>query len=150
LQIKENIRIGVSNSNPKTYGKVNHGIRFRNNLCSSGKSLQIMTSVTVVLFNTNGMRFPDNMAFRRQNFCESIPVVCKKHTMPTMLHFLVKPPKRRGIAPSENPSYRSACIAVYRFYEPEFVFFEPMKCHISSNSISSVVSLTFGSSMLCA
>ena len=146
----ENIRIRVSNSNPKTNRKVDHSIGFRNNLGSSCKSCQMMTSVAVVLFYADSIIFSDNVAFRRQDFCESVPVVCEKHTIPTMLYFVVKSPECRGIATSKNPRDRFPRITVYSFYEPKFVFFEPMKCHISSNSISSTVSLTVGSSMLFA
>ena len=119
-------------------------------LGASSEPCQMMADIAVVLLNGNSMLFSDDMPFGRQNLSESVPVICEKEAIPTMLHLVVKPPECRNIALAENPSNRLTCASVYCFDEPEFVFFEPMKCHISSNSISSTVSLTYSSSMLSA
>jgi hypothetical protein len=63
-----------------------------------------------------------------------LPVVCK-------IHFDVKPleafeqlAQRSSIAPSTFPVDELTCSTTIRLPDPEFVFFDVMKCHISSSS----------------
>jgi len=37
--------------------------------------------VAIILLNADGVRFSDDMSFRRQNLCESIPTIGVKRTV---------------------------------------------------------------------
>ena len=62
-----------------------------------------------------------------------------------MLDFVIEPLKRCNITTTDNPGNSSPCTTVRRFDNPLFVFFDPMKCHISSNSISLISVVIAGS-----
>ena len=62
-----------------------------------------------------------------------------------MLYFVVQSLKCGRITITEYPRHSSPCATVNCFDNPQFLFFEPMKCHISSNSIWVISPDTFGS-----
>jgi hypothetical protein len=49
----------------------------------------MMTSVTVVMLNINGVCFPNDMSFGRQNSGESIPFIGVEGAVFKMLYFVV-------------------------------------------------------------
>jgi len=66
---------------PNTHGDINHMFQLRNNLCTPGKSPQVMASIAVIMLNVNRVSFADNMSFRRQYFGKRIPVVGVKNAI---------------------------------------------------------------------
>jgi len=66
---------------PNAHGDINHMLQLRNNLCTPGKSPQVMASIAVIMFNVNRVSFANNMSFRRQNFGKCIPVIGVKNAV---------------------------------------------------------------------
>ena len=67
---------GSSQHMPWPHGKADHLLWLADNLRSSGHSPQIMTGIWVVLLNCYCIFFPYDVSLWRQDFCESIPIVC--------------------------------------------------------------------------
>ena len=53
-----------------------------------------------------------------------------------MLHFVVETSEGFRTTIAEHPGHSSPCATVNRLDDPKLVFLLPIKCHISSNSIS--------------
>ncbi len=136
------------NGVPNTQGQVNHEFFLGNDLGTPSESSQMVARVAVIVFNINRMGFADNMAFRRQNIRESIPVVSVKGAVFQMLYFVIESPKGCRITTAEHPGHGSPCATVNGFDNPKLSFFEPRKCHISSNSICVISPDTSGSGKL--
>ena len=62
-----------------------------------------------------------------------------------MFHFFIEPPESCSITTAEHPGHSSPCATVNGFDDPNFSFFDPTKCHISSNSICWISPDTSGS-----
>ena len=107
-----------------------------------------MTCVAVVLLNADCMRLANNVAGFWQNLSESLPIISKKDTIFTVFYFVIESSEGCSITIAEYPCHSFPCATINGFDEPKFVFFDPIKCHISSNSISSIVPHTSGSSIL--
>jgi len=104
-----------------------------------------MTGVAVVLFDGNGSGFADDMSLRRQMLGEGIPVLGVEHAVRQVPELVVEPPEGCSITTADHPGHSSPYATIQRLDNPDFVFFEPMKCHISSNSISLMSPATAGS-----
>ena len=120
----------------------------RYNLGTPGESPQMMTRVAVIVLNINGMRFSDYVALGRQHFGKGVPIVCVKYASSDVLYFVIETVECCSITMPEHPGHSSPCITVNGFDEPKFVFFEPTKCHISSNSMCRISPDTSGSGKL--
>ena len=71
-------------------GVIDSIFTFRNNFCLSGESTEVMSSIGVVRFDDVRMSLTDNMAVRRQNLGESVPVVGIESAVFEMLQFCIK------------------------------------------------------------
>ena len=107
-----------------------------------------MPGVRVVLLNSDGVRFTDNMTLRRQYLCESIPIIGVECAIPTMLYFVVESAESCSITTAEHPGHSSPAATVNGLDDPKLVFFLLTKCHISSNSICLISPDTAGSGSL--
>ena len=107
----------------------------RDNFSSAGKSTQMMAGIAVVMFNVNGMCFPDDMPLWRQNLREGIPVIGVKSAVLQVLYFVIEPSEGFRITTAEHPGHSSPCATVNSLDDPKLSFFDRTKCHISSNSI---------------
>src|SRR5215469_7374007 len=96
------------------------------------------------------MGFTDYVTLRRQHSRKHIPVICVECTIRAVLHFVIEPSKGCSITIAENPGHGLACITVNCFEDPNSFFFEPTKCHISSNSMCFISAGTSGSGSLMA
>ncbi len=65
-----------------------------------------------------------------------------------MFYFFVESSKCYRITIAEHPGHSSPCATVNGFDNPKFSFFDPIKCHISSNSIWVISPGTCGSGKL--
>ncbi len=133
---------------PDAQSQVNHARRLRNNLGSAGETTQVVARIAVVMFNIDGVRFADNMPFWRQNFGERIPVIRIKSAIFQMFYLVVEFSEGCRITTAEYPGHSSPCATVNGLDDPKLSFFEPIKCHISSNSISVISPDTSGSGKL--
>ena len=68
-----------------------------------------------------------------------------KNTFVQMFDLVIQLAEGCSITTTSDPGHGSPCATIQRFDDPYFVFFEPMKCHISSNSISWMLPGTVGS-----
>ena len=130
---------------PELDGIVDHLCLFRDDLGAAGHASEVMAGVAVIVLNGDRSGFADDMPLRRQMLGESIPAVGVEDTVGQVLDLVVEPSKRCSITTADHPGNRSPCATIHRLDDPEFVFFEPMKCHISSNSISLISPGTSGS-----
>jgi hypothetical protein len=96
----------------------------------------VVPGVAVVALYGDSVRLAYDVALVWEHFCESVPVVCVENATLQVLHFVVEPPECCRITTAEHPGHGSPCITVNGLDDPKLVFFEPTKCHISSNSIS--------------
>jgi hypothetical protein len=123
---------------PKPQCDGNHFRLFVHHLCTAREPSQVMARIAVVVLNVNCVGLADDMAFGRQNFGKSTPIILVKRTAPQVFHFAVESPERCSITTAEYPCHGSPCATIKGFDDPKPVFFEPTKCHISSNSISRI------------
>jgi hypothetical protein len=107
----------------------------------------VVPGVAIVLLNSDGVLFANNMPISRKDFFESLPVVRVKNAGSQVLDFVIEPPEGFSITTTDNPGNSSPCATIHRFDDPFFVFFDWIKCHISSNSISLIEPEITGSSM---
>src|SRR5579871_5201361 len=128
--------VGRSEREPKLHGIVDHLMLFRDDLGASGHASQMVPSVAVVPLNGDCAGLADDVAFFGKNFGESVPIIGVEDAIRQVLYLVVEPPERCSITTADHPGNSSPCATIHRFDDPEFVFFDPMKCHISSNSIS--------------
>jgi hypothetical protein len=108
----------------------------------------MMTGIAIVPLNCMGSAFPDDVSLRWQDFGERVPVIREESTVLQMLHFVVESLERCAITTTENPGDSSPAATVKCLDEPKLLFFDCMKCHISSNSIWVISPLIDGSSVL--
>ncbi|MFH1075356.1 MAG: hypothetical protein V1753_00700 [Pseudomonadota bacterium] len=108
-------------------------------------SAQMMTGVAVVLFDSCCVGLTNDMALLWKNFCKSIPIVSEKYTFGQVVDFVIESLEDCSITTANNPGNSSPCATIQRFDDTFFVFFDPTKCHISSNSISLMSPETLGS-----
>jgi len=118
------------------------------NLGAPRESAQMVSRVAVIMLNVYSVRFSDNMTLRRQHFGKGIPVIRVKYTVGEVFYFVVETSECCSITTAEHPGHGSPCITVNGFDEPKLVFFEPIKCHISSNSMCRMSPGTSGSGKL--
>ena len=109
-----------------------------------------MACVAVVALDGDGVRLADDVAFGRQDFGKSVPVIRVKGAKGQVFDLVVEPLEGGSITIAENPGHSSPCATIHRFDKPDFVFFDPMKCHISSNSISVILPETGGTAIFAA
>jgi hypothetical protein len=107
-----------------------------------------MARIAVIVLNINGMRFTDYVSLRRQDFRESTPVIGIKSATRQMFDLVVEPLECCSITIAEHPGHSFPCTTINGLDDPKLVFFEPTKCHISSNSICVMSPGTSGSGML--
>src|SRR5713101_6245079 len=110
----------------------------------------MMAGIAVVALDGDGMRLADDVTLRWQHSGESLPVIRVEGAVGQMPDFVVEPPEGLSITTACNPGHGSPCATIHRLDDPELVFFEPMKCHISSNSISRMPPGTSGSGSMAA
>ena len=110
--------------------------QLRDNLRSSGESRQMMPRIAVVALYGHSVHLANNMSFGRQNCRKRIPCACIKDAPLKVFHLVIEPLKGCSITIAEHPCHGSPCTTINGFDDPKFVFFDPTKCHISSNSIS--------------
>ena len=130
---------------PKFYRAIDHRFFFGDNLSAPRHTAKMVPCVAVVALDTDGSAFSDNVAFFGQNLRKSLPIICIECTLFQMLDFIIESLERCSITIPCNPGNRSPCTTIHGFDDPYFVFFEPMKCHISSNSISLISAKIVGS-----
>jgi hypothetical protein len=95
-----------------------------------------MTCITIVLLNGNGVLFADNVPIFREYSRKSVPIIRVKDSLFTMFQFFVEPSDRCRISSACNPRNCSSASTINDFKDPQFVFFEPMKCHNKLNEPS--------------
>ena len=134
LELKEDERGGEGA--PEFEGHVDFVFFLGDDFGSSSHASEVVAGVAIVLLDGNGVFFADDVSFGRQHFSEGIPVVGIKDAVGQVLDFVVKSSERLSITTADNPRDGFTCSASHRFEDPFFVFFDPTKCHISSNSIS--------------
>jgi hypothetical protein len=105
----------------------------------------MMAGVAVILRNGDGMGLSDDMPFGRQTLRKGFPVVSVENALREMFDLVLEPLEGCSITTADHPGHSSPCATIHRLDDPEFGFFEPMKCHISSNSISRMSPGTTGS-----
>ena len=96
----------------------------------------MVARVTVVLLDSDSVRLADDVSIRGQHPGEGVPDVGVENTTGQVPDFVVEPPERCSITTAYNPGDGSPASTIQGLDDPPFVFFDPMKCHISSNSIS--------------
>ena len=96
----------------------------------------MMSRIAVVAFNRMSCTLSNYMPLCWQNFGKCDPIICKKYAIFQVLHFIIESPECCAITTTENPGDSSPATAVKGFDEPKFSFFDWMKGHILSNSIS--------------
>jgi hypothetical protein len=89
--------------------------------------------------------FSDDVTLDRKDFGKGFPRVGIENTLFQVSDFVVKLSEGASITTTEHPGHGSPCAMIHGFDDPEFLFFEPMKCLISSNSISVIFPETSGS-----
>ena len=99
----------------------------------------MMTGIAVVLFNRYCVRLSDDVAILRQYLAKSVPVISIEDAVLQVFHFVIESFECCSITTTDNPGHSSPCATIHGFDDPSFVFFAPMKCHISSNSISLIL-----------
>ena len=83
----------------------------------------MMACVGIVGFNDMSVSLSDNMAFRRQNFSESVPSVAIENAVFEMFQFGVEPLESLLITLSKYPRNCSTCAAVNCLDDPQLSFF---------------------------
>lgn len=106
-----------------------------------------MAGVAVILFNANCSGFTDDMAFWGKYASKGIPIICIESAFCQVLDFVVKLLEGCSITIADHPGKGSPCATIQGLDDPFFVFFEPTKCHISSNSISLILPSIAGSAV---
>ena len=96
----------------------------------------MMACIAVVLLNRDGVRLPHDVSFFGEHGCQCIPVIRVKETVLQVLDFIGESPKCCSITMADNPGEGSACSTIHGYDDPLCVVFDPMKCHMSSNTIS--------------
>jgi hypothetical protein len=128
--------VGCCDGVPDAQGQLGHGFLARDHLGSSGKSSQVVARIAVIAFDACGMALADDVAFWRQDLGEGLPRVSVINALFQVLDLIVEPPEGSSITTTEHPGHGSPCATIQGLDDPAFLFFEPMKCHISSNAIS--------------
>jgi hypothetical protein len=134
--LKYREQVGCRDGEPDAQGKVDHGFFARDPFGSAGESSQMVARIAVVAFDMCGMGFADDVAFRRQDFGKSIPMVGVINAVFQVFDLVVEAPKGSSITTTEHPGHSSPRATIHGLDDPEVLFFEPIKCNISSNSIS--------------
>jgi len=124
---------------------MDHELLLGNHLSATRHAPQVVTGVAVVLLNRDGMRLSNDVSFCRKHGCKCIPVVRIKEAVRQVLDLVVEPLEGLSITMACNPGHSSPCATIHGLDDPECVFFLPIKCHISSNSISWISPGTSGS-----
>jgi hypothetical protein len=148
LVVEEDGRGGKSQ--PELERSIDHEFLFGDDLGAAGHAPEMMAGIAVVVLDSDGVGLADDLTIRRQVPGESVPIVDIEDAVRQVLDLVVEPPEGCSITTACNPGHGSPCATIHRLDDPELVFFEPMKCHISSNSISLMSPGTSGSGKACA
>ena len=100
-----------------------------------------MPCIAVVTLNCHSTGFTNHVPFFGKHLGKNIPIV---RIIGAMLYFVVESSKRCNITTAEYPGDSFPRAAINGLNEPKLVFFELIKCHISSNSISLISPSTEG------
>ena len=146
LQIFEKVR--RCDGPPDSQGDVHHMRQPGYHLGPPGKPPQVVTSIAVVSLNIRRVLLANEMSLRWQHRSKCPPVICMESTALKVLHLVVKSSESCNITTAEHPGHGSPCVTINGLDDPKLLFFDPMKCHISSNCISRMPSATFGSGKL--
>ncbi len=106
-------------------------------MCSSVKSSKVMTDCRIETFDAMGFCLCNEMFFWWKKFLVRCPVIRSIHVAINIFHFF--PENFTGFlrSVSQMKCERSFPFPVKSNPKPAFFFFFFMKCHISSNSITS-------------
>jgi len=130
----EDIRRGEGK--PEFHGVVDHLRLLGDDLGAPSHPPQRVACMAVILLDSDGSRLADDMACWGQVFGQSIPVVSLEDAIAQVFDLVVELPERYSITTADHPGKRSPCATIHRLDDPAFVCFEPMTCHMSSNSMS--------------
>jgi hypothetical protein len=131
-------------------GIINHSVLFRDDFGFPCHPPQMMPRIAAVLLYPRGVRLADPMPVLRQHRSECVPVVGVGRAARQVLDLVVEPSEGCNITTTDHPGNSAPCATIQRLDGPALVFFEPTKCHISSNSISWMPPGTSGSGKLAA
>jgi hypothetical protein len=94
-----------------------------------------MASIAVIAFNCVRLAFSGYVAFWRQNIGKGIPIIGVKNAIFQAPYLVVEPFECCAVTTTGNPGDSSPAATVKGFDKLKFLFFDSIKCHISSNSI---------------
>jgi hypothetical protein len=83
-----------------------------------------------------GVCFAHDMTLGGEHLGKRAPVICIKDTIRSMFDLIIEPLECCSITTTEYPGNGSPCATIHGLNDPNFSFFDWIKCHISSNSIS--------------